>query len=52
MQIKEIMTRGPVVTRPDATLREAARTMRELDSGVLPIGEEDRLLGMLGAAMG
>jgi len=47
MQIKEIMTREPVVARPDATLREAAQMMRELDSGVLPIGEDDRLLGML-----
>ena len=47
VQIREIMTRDPVVTRPDATLREAARTMRELDSGVLPIGEDDRLLGIL-----
>lgn len=47
MQIKDIMTRDPVVAPPDATLRDAARTMRELDSGVLPIGEDDRLLGML-----
>lgn len=41
------MTRNTVVCPPDATLREAARTMRELDSGLLPIGEEDRLLGVL-----
>ena len=47
MQIKEIMTRDPVVVRPDTTLREAAQTMRELDSGVLPIGEDERLVGML-----
>jgi CBS domain-containing protein len=47
VQIKEIMTRDPVVAPPDTTLREAARTMRELDSGVLPIGEDDRLLGIL-----
>ena len=47
MQIKDIMTRDPVVAPPDATLRDAARTMRELDSGVLPVGENDRLLGML-----
>jgi len=47
MQIQEIMTRDPVVAPPDATLREAARKMRDLDSGVLPIGEGDRLVGML-----
>ena len=32
MQIREFMTRDPVVARPDATLREAAATMRELDT--------------------
>lgn len=47
MQIQEIMTRDLVVAPPDATLREAARMMRDLDSGVLPIGEGDRLVGML-----
>ena len=34
MQIKEIMTREPVVIGPDMVLREAAETMRDLDSGV------------------
>ena len=47
MQIREIMTRDPVVTPPETTLREAAKVMRDLDSGVLPIGEDDRLLGIL-----
>ena len=47
MQIREIMTRHPVVTPPDTTLQEAAKVMRDLDSGVLPIGEDDRLLGIL-----
>jgi CBS domain-containing protein len=47
MQLKEIMTRNPVVAPPDATLREAARTMRELDSGMLPVGDENRVLGVL-----
>jgi CBS domain-containing protein len=47
MQIKEIMTQDPVVAGPDTTLREAAQMMRDLDSGVLPVGEDDRLLGIL-----
>ena len=41
------MTRDPVVARPDTTLREPARTVREVDSAVLPIGESDRRLGIL-----
>ena len=47
MQLKDIMTRDPVVLRPDAPLKEAARRMRDLDSGVMPVGENDRLVGML-----
>jgi CBS domain-containing protein len=48
MQVKEIMTRGVECTRPSATLQEAARKMRELDVGPLPVcGDNDRLVGML-----
>ena len=47
MQLKDIMTRDPVVLSPETTLKEAARKMRDLDSGVMPIGERDRLVGML-----
>ena len=47
MQIKEIMTRELVVIGPDMVLREAAETMRDLDSGVMPVGQNDRLVGML-----
>jgi CBS domain-containing protein len=47
MQIKEIMTREPVVIQPHVVLKEAAVRMRELDSGVMPVGQNDRLVGML-----
>jgi len=48
MQVKEIMTRGADCTRPTASLQEAARKMRELDVGPLPVcGDNDRLVGML-----
>ena len=47
MRLKDIMTRDPVVLPPDTTLKEAARRMRDLDSGVMPVGENDRLAGML-----
>jgi CBS domain-containing protein len=47
MQLSEIMTSNPVVLGPDTMLREAAQKMRELDSGVMPVGESDRLVGML-----
>jgi CBS domain-containing protein len=47
MQLKDIMTRDPVVLSPDVPLKEAAQKMREIDSGVMPVGEDDQLLGML-----
>jgi CBS domain-containing protein len=47
MQLKDIMTADPLVLSPETALREAAQQMRELDSGVMPVGEGDRLVGML-----
>ena len=47
MKVKEAMTNEVVVARPDQTIAEAARMMAECDSGVLPVGEDDRLVGML-----
>ena len=48
MRVNEVMTRGVECTRPDATLREAAGRMKDLDVGSLPVcGENDRLVGMI-----
>ena len=47
MKIAEVMTRGVDLTDPGATLQEAARTMAEEDVGFLPVGENDRVVGMI-----
>jgi CBS domain-containing protein len=47
MQIRDIMTRGAQIIDPDATLVEAARRMRAEGFGALPVGENDRLVGMV-----
>jgi len=48
MQLKDIMTPNPECIRPDAMLQEAARRMRDLDVGPLPVcGDEGRLVGMI-----
>jgi len=48
MQLKDIMTPKPECIRPDATIQEAARRMRDLDVGPLPVcGDDDRLAGMV-----
>jgi CBS domain-containing protein len=47
MRISEAMTRDVRVANPDQTIREAAQMMAELDAGALPVGEQDRLVGMI-----
>jgi CBS domain-containing protein len=47
MKISKCMTRDVQLTSPEQTIREAAKTMADIDSGVLPVGENDRLVGMI-----
>ena len=48
MQVSKVMTRDAECVRPDNTLQEAARKMRDLDVGPMPVcGDNDRLVGML-----
>jgi CBS domain-containing protein len=41
------MTRDVRLTDPNETLCEAARCMADVDAGALPVGENDRLVGMI-----
>jgi CBS domain-containing protein len=47
MDIAQVMTRDVKVASPDDTLQHAAELMCDIDAGVLPVGEDDRLVGML-----
>jgi CBS domain-containing protein len=47
MQVKDVMTAGVECVGPDATLQEAARKMKDLDVGPLPVCDNDRLAGLL-----
>ena len=47
MKVKEAMTRDVRVANPDETVQQAARMMASLDAGVLPVGDKDRLVGMI-----
>jgi CBS domain-containing protein len=47
MQISEIMTPNPELIEPTANIREAAKRMRSENVGALPVGENDRLVGMI-----
>lgn len=47
MQVRECMTKDIKIINPEMTLREAASLMNEQDTGFLPVGENDRLVGSL-----
>ena len=47
MQVHEIMTPDVEVIHPDATLKEAAEKMSQLEIGPLPVCDGERLVGML-----
>lgn len=47
MKLKEIMTANVDVIAPEATLREAARRMKDLDVGMIPVCDGERLIGMI-----
>lgn len=46
-KISEVMTRDAKVVDPNDTIQNAAKLMKECDCGVLPVGEGDRLVGMI-----
>lgn len=47
MQVKQCMTREVRVVSPDDTIERAAQLMGQIDAGILPVGENDRLVGMI-----
>jgi len=47
MHVRDVMTRGAECARPEDTLQHAAERMKELDVGVLPVCENDRIVGMV-----
>jgi CBS domain-containing protein len=47
MRISERMTSNVELAAPGQTIAEAARLMANLDVGALPVGENDRLVGMI-----
>lgn len=47
MQVKDVMSGAPKTINADATIREAALQMKEMDSGFIPIAKDDRLIGVI-----
>jgi CBS domain-containing protein len=47
MQLREVMTPNVEVITPEATIQAAAEKMRDLDIGLLPVCEGERLVGVV-----
>ena len=47
MKVSDAMTRDVRVANPNQTIQDAAKMMSDVNSGVLPVGENDRLIGMI-----
>ncbi|MBB3890332.1 CBS domain-containing protein [Phenylobacterium haematophilum] len=47
MKVADCMTRNVKMASPQESLRDAARMMAELDAGILPVADGDRLVGMI-----
>ena len=46
-QLKDLMSRDVQVISPDMSIKEAAIKMRDGDFGMMPVGEDDRMIGTL-----
>ncbi len=47
MKVKEILTRHPSCVPAGATIEQAARQMKILDIGMLPVCDENRMIGSI-----
>jgi CBS domain-containing protein len=47
MKVSKCMTRDVQLVNPTQSIRDAARMMAEIDAGALPVGQDDRLVGMI-----
>jgi CBS domain-containing protein len=45
--VADVMTHGARIVTPDDTVQQATRLMRDEDTGVLPVGENDHLVGIV-----
>ena len=47
MNVSDVMTRDVQVATPEQSIREAALLMARIDAGTVPVGKDNRLVGML-----
>ncbi len=47
MKVKDVMHKGAEWVTPETAVSDIAQRMRDLDIGAIPVGENDRLIGMV-----
>ena len=47
MKVKDVMHRGVAWVEPNTSIRDVAKMMRDNDIGSVPVGENDRLVGIV-----
>ena len=47
MRVSEAMTREVRIASPGQSIRDVAKIMADIDAGAVPVGEDDRLVGMI-----
>ncbi len=46
-KLKDLMSRDVQIISPDGTIKEAAQHMRKGNFGMMPVGENDRMIGTI-----
>ncbi|MDP2367156.1 CBS domain-containing protein [Rhodoferax sp.] len=46
-QLKNLMSRDVKVVSPEMSIQDAAKQMRDGDFGMMPVGEDDRMIGTI-----
>ena len=47
LKVKDIMTPDPLMVKPSLSVKEAAKRMKDIDCGVLPVGDPNRVVGII-----
>jgi CBS domain-containing protein len=47
MKVNELMSLRVELAAPDDSIQQAAQVMHRIDAGILPVGERDRLIGVI-----
>jgi CBS domain-containing protein len=47
MNVREVMTREVQIATPEQSIRDAAQLMARIDAGTIPVGKDNRLVGIL-----